>query len=88
VTQVSARGDRARLIWLKRRPGARGSLGIPWSAGCPMRKFALKAIFTLLTLDRAERRRIDWDRTILIFSSAVTAGLVALYIYGKSTSRW
>jgi hypothetical protein len=53
-----------------------------------MRKFALKAIFTLLTLDRAERGRIDWDRTILIFSSAVTAGLVALYIYGKSTSRW
>jgi hypothetical protein len=53
-----------------------------------MRKFALKAIFSLLTLDRAERKWLDWDRTILIFSSSVTVGLVALYIYGKSTSRW
>jgi hypothetical protein len=53
-----------------------------------MRRFALKAIFTLLTLDRAEDRRLDWDRVILIFSTCVTIGLVALYIYGKSTSRW
>jgi hypothetical protein len=53
-----------------------------------MRRFALKAIFTLLTLDRAEDRRLDWDLVILIFSTCVTIGLVALYIYGKSTSRW
>jgi hypothetical protein len=53
-----------------------------------MRKFALKAIFTLLTLDRTERKRVNWDRIILIFSACVTIGLVALYFYGKSTSRW
>jgi hypothetical protein len=35
---------------------------------------------------RAER--IDWERTILIVSTAVTVGLVALYVFGKSTSRW
>jgi hypothetical protein len=53
-----------------------------------MRKFAMKAIFTFLALDRAEGKRLDWDRIILIFSTCVTIGLVALYIYGKSTSRW
>ena len=53
-----------------------------------MRKFAPKAIFSLLTLNRAEHKRLNWDRIILIFSSSVTVGLVALYIYGKSTSRW
>jgi hypothetical protein len=76
------------LIWLKLQPGARGTLTRRESPDFPMRKFALKAIFSLLTLDRAERKRLDWDRTILIFSSAVTVGLVALYVYGKSTSRW
>ncbi|MCK1346830.1 hypothetical protein [Bradyrhizobium sp. CW11] len=35
---------------------------------------------------RAER--IDWERTILIVSTAVTVGLGALYVFGKSTSRW
>ena len=53
-----------------------------------MRKFAMKAIFSLLTLNRAEHKRLKWDRIILIFSSSVTVGLVGLYIYGKSTSRW
>ena len=53
---------------------------------CPMRRVALKAIFALFMLDRAERP--DWDRFILILSTGVTIGLVALYVYGKSTSRW
>jgi len=53
-----------------------------------MRRFAMKALFTALNLDRAERTRIDWDRRILTFSTAVTIGLIALYIFGKVTSRW
>ncbi len=53
-----------------------------------MRRFAMKALFTVLNLDRAERTRIDWDRTAIVVSTAVTLGLVALYIFGKATSRW
>ena len=53
-----------------------------------MRRFAMKALFTLLNLNRTERSRIDWDRSVLIASTAVTIGLVALYIFGKSTGRW
>jgi len=53
-----------------------------------MRRFAMKALFTALNLNRGERSRIDWDRTVLIVSTAVTIGLVALYFFGKSTSRW
>ena len=53
-----------------------------------MRKFAPKAIFALLTLKRPENKSPRWDRIVLIFSTAVTIGLVALYVYGKATSRW
>jgi hypothetical protein len=53
-----------------------------------MRRFAMKALFTALNLNRTERARIDWDRTVLIVSTAVTLGLVALYVFGKSTARW
>jgi hypothetical protein len=53
-----------------------------------MRRFAMKALFTALNLDRAERTRVDWDRTAIVVSTAVTLGLVALYLYGKATSRW
>lgn len=53
-----------------------------------MRRFAVKALFASLNLSRAGRKRINWDRAILVFSTAVTLGLVALYIFGKSTSRW
>ncbi|MBR0726923.1 hypothetical protein JQ612_05795 [Bradyrhizobium manausense] len=53
-----------------------------------MRRFAMKALFTILNLNREERTRIDWDRTAIVASTAVTLGLVALYIYGKATSRW
>lgn len=53
-----------------------------------MRRFAMKALFTALSLNRAERTQVDWDRRILVFSTAVTIGLIALYVFGKSTARW
>lgn len=53
-----------------------------------MRRFAMKALFTVLNFNRTERTRLDRDRAVLIVSTAVTLGLVALYAYGKSTSRW
>ena len=53
-----------------------------------MRRFAMKALFTALSLSRTERTRIDWDRRILVFSTAVTISLLTLYILGKSTARW
>ena len=53
-----------------------------------MRRFAMKAFFTALSLNKAERNRIDWDRNILIYSTVVTIALVALYVWGKTTSRW
>lgn len=56
--------------------------------GIPMSRFAPKAIFALLMLRNAENKSQSWDRIILIFSTAVTIGLVALYLYGKATSRW
>ncbi|SFI00987.1 hypothetical protein SAMN05216525_103319 [Bradyrhizobium sp. Gha] len=53
-----------------------------------MRRFAMKALFSALAFRRTEKERVDWDRSILIFSTAVTVGLVVLYVYGKATSRW
>jgi hypothetical protein len=53
-----------------------------------MRRFAMKALFTALNLNKAERNRIDWDRNVLIYSTLVTIALIALYVWGKSTSRW
>ena len=53
-----------------------------------MPRFAPKVIFALFTFGRAQRKRRDWDRVVTIFSTCVTIGLVALYVYGKSTSRW
>jgi hypothetical protein len=53
-----------------------------------MRRFALKAVFTALTVNRAAHKRPDWDRIVLLGSTAVTLGLIGLYAYGKATSRW
>ena len=53
-----------------------------------MRRFALKAVFTAMTVNRADKRRPDWDRIVLFASASVTIGLIALYAYGKVTSRW
>jgi hypothetical protein len=48
----------------------------------------IKALFAVLTLNRAKGKRPDWDRIILACSTLVTIGLVVLYVYGKATSRW
>ena len=53
-----------------------------------MRRLPLKALFAALTLNKTEKKRLDFDRVVLIFSTAVTVGLIALYVYGKATSRW
>ncbi len=53
-----------------------------------MRRFAMKALFMVLNFNRAERERIDWDRAVIISSTVVTLGLIALYVFGKSTARW
>jgi hypothetical protein len=53
-----------------------------------MRRFAMKALYSILALNRTRKQRPDLDRIILIFSTAVTVGLVVLYIYGKRTARW
>jgi len=53
-----------------------------------MRRFALKALFALLTLNRDGDDPPRWDRIILIASTVVTIGLIALYAYGKASGRW
>ena len=53
-----------------------------------MPKFAMKAVLTAFTMNRSRQKRPDRDRIIIIFSTAVTVGLVAAYLYGKATSRW
>ncbi|MGY4308193.1 hypothetical protein ACVIJ6_005436 [Bradyrhizobium sp. USDA 4369] len=53
-----------------------------------MRRFAMKALFALLTLSRDDDDPPRWDRIIMIASTIVTIGLVALYAYGKTTGRW
>jgi hypothetical protein len=70
------------------KPGCVGHAILRPSRGLPMRRFAMKALFTALNLNRSERTRIDWDRTVVVFSTAVTLGLIALYVFGKSTARW
>jgi hypothetical protein len=53
-----------------------------------MPKFGMKAVLTAFTLSRSRRRQPDWESLVIIFSTAVTIGLVAAYLYGKATSRW
>ena len=53
-----------------------------------MSRFGSKALLTFLTLNRSHRGQPNWDRGIIILSTTVTIGLVALYVYGKATSRW
>jgi hypothetical protein len=54
----------------------------------PMRRFALKAVFTVLMVNSADKRRPDWDRIVLLASTSVTIGLITLYAYGKVASHW
>jgi hypothetical protein len=53
-----------------------------------MRKTTLKAIVSLLALKEAGGVRLSWDRIVLLGSTAVTCGLVTLFVYGKVTGRW
>jgi hypothetical protein len=53
-----------------------------------MRKGPLKGLIVLLTLSLHPDARPNWDRIVLIASTAVTIGLIALYAYGKATGRW
>ena len=46
------------------------------------------SMMTAQSLKRAENERIDWSGRILILSTVVTVGLIALYVFGKATSRW
>jgi len=48
----------------------------------------MKAVLAALTMNRSRRRRLDWDRLVIMFSTVVTVGLFAAYLYGKATSRW
>jgi hypothetical protein len=53
-----------------------------------MAKVPVKALLTLLTVNRSRQEQPDWDRIVTVSSIVVTIGLVALYVYGKVTSRW
>jgi hypothetical protein len=53
-----------------------------------MRKFAPKPIFSILTMRRTAADSRQWDRVALVFSTVVTLGLAAMYLFGKATSRW
>jgi hypothetical protein len=53
-----------------------------------MPRAGLKALFAIFAIDGSRRRRRDWDRLILTASAAATVGLIALYLFGKVTSRW
>jgi hypothetical protein len=53
-----------------------------------MPKFPAKAMLALLTLNRSRQERPHWDRIVIVGSTVVTIGLIALFAYGKATSRW
>jgi hypothetical protein len=53
-----------------------------------MPKVGMKAVLTMLALNRSGRRPLDWDGIVIVASTVVTIGLVALYAYGKATARW
>jgi hypothetical protein len=53
-----------------------------------MRMLPLKALVSLLTFRRYGDARANWDRIVLIGSTAVTGGLIALYAFGKTSGRW
>jgi len=53
-----------------------------------MARLPAKALLAFLTVNRLRRERADWDRIVTISSIVVTIGLVALFVYGKATSRW
>jgi hypothetical protein len=46
-----------------------------------MRKIGFKALAAILTISRHSKQHIDWTLAVAIFSTIVTIGLVALYIW-------
>jgi hypothetical protein len=50
-----------------------------------MRKIGLKALTAILTVGRRSKRHIDWTLAVAIFSTIVTLGLVALYVWHGRT---
>jgi hypothetical protein len=46
-----------------------------------MRKIGFKALAAILTLGRSSKKHVDWTLAIAIFSTIVTVGLIALYIW-------
>jgi hypothetical protein len=53
-----------------------------------MPKVGMKALLTILAMNKSGRKQFDLDRIVVIASTVVTIGLVALYAYRKATSRW
>jgi hypothetical protein len=71
------------------------SFDLPQNAGCfrgygvvIMPRLPAKALLTLLTMNRSRREQPNWDRIVIVSSTVVTVGLVALFACGKATSRW
>jgi hypothetical protein len=50
-----------------------------------MRKIGLKALAAILTVGRRSKRHVDWTLAVAIFSTIVTIGLVALYVWQRGS---
>jgi hypothetical protein len=50
-----------------------------------MRKIGLKALTAILTVGRRSKRHVDWTLAVAIFSTVVTVGLIALYVWQGRT---
>jgi hypothetical protein len=50
-----------------------------------MRKIGFKALAAILTIGRRSKRHVDWTLAVAIFSTIVTIGLVALYVWQART---
>ena len=46
-----------------------------------MRKIGFKALIAILTIGRHSKKHVDWTLAIAIFSTIVTVGLIALYVW-------
>jgi hypothetical protein len=44
-----------------------------------MRKIGFKALTAILAIGQRSRKHVDWTLAIAIFSTVVTAGVIALY---------
>lgn len=53
-----------------------------------MRTQGLKAFLAILRLNKTSSRRFSMERAVLVFSTAVTLGLIAVYVFEKATGRW